>query len=84
MDAQFLKCHSNTRKCLNVEDRGEWECRDSELYVAPKEIPRSGTVLLAKVVRRKGKYTVGTAIEINTDMVRKCFSKVDEYVEEGG
>lgn len=76
MDVQFLRCHSNTKKCTSVNNDGSrsektWECRDGDIYIAPAEIPREGTVILAKV-------------EISTDMVRKCFTKVDEYVEEGG
>ena len=79
MDVQFLRCHSNTKKCNildNCETLGEQhECRINEVYVAPIEIP--------KVVRRKGKYTIGQIIVISADLVRKCFSKTDEYVEEG-
>lgn len=87
MDTQFLRCHSNTKKCNildNCETLGEQhECRINEVYVAPIEIPKDGNVLLAKVVRRKGKYTIGQIIVISADFVRKCFSKTDEYVEEG-
>lgn len=91
MDVQFLRCHSNTKKCTSVNNDGSrsektWECRDGEMYIAPAEIPREGTVILAKVDRGKNrKWSVSKkVIEISTDMVRKCFSKVDEYVEEGG
>lgn len=90
MDVQFLKCHSNTKKCIAVNSNGNktcktWECRDGDVYVAPSEIPRVGTVLLAKVEREKRKWFINkTVIEISVDMVRKCFIKTDEYVEEGG
>lgn len=91
MDVQFLRCHSNTKKCTGVNNDGNrfektWECRDGDIYVAPSEIPRDGTVILAKVERGKNrKWAVcKTAIEISADMVRKCFTKVDEFVEEGG
>lgn len=91
MDVQLLRCHSNTKKCTSVnneDSRSEktWECRDGDIYIAPAEIPRGGTVILAKVERGKNrKWSVSKkAIEISTDMVRKCFSKVDEYMEEGG
>lgn len=91
MDVQFLRCHSNTKKCTsfnNEDSRSEktWECRDGDIYIAPAEIQREGTVILAKVKRGKNrKWSVSKkVIEISTDMVRKCFSKVDEYVEEGG
>lgn len=91
MDVQFLRCHSNTKKCTCVNNEGNrsektWECRDGDIYVAPSEIPREGNVILAKVERGKNrKWSVSKkAVEISTDMVRKCFTKVDEYVEEGG
>lgn len=59
---------------------------ETEIYIAPAEIPREATVILAKVERGKNrKWSVSKkAIEISADMVRKCFSKVDEYMEEGG
>lgn len=88
MDVQFLKCHSNTKKCTVVrEDKGKvWECRCGDVYIAPAKIPKNGTIILAKLKREKsGKCSVDKpVIEIRTDMVRKCFTKVDEYVEEGG
>lgn len=91
MDVQFLRCHSNTKKCTSVNNDGSrsektWERRDGDIYIAPAEIPREATVILAKVERGKNrKWSVSKkAIEISADMVRKCFSKVDEYMEEGG
>ena len=58
LDVQFLRCHSNTKKCNildNCETLGEQhECRKKEVYVAPKEIPKDWNVLIAMVVRRKG------------------------------
>lgn len=91
MDVQFLRCHSNTKKCTSVNNDGSrsektWECRDGDIYIAPAEIPREGTVILAKVERGKNrKWSVSKkVIEISADMVRKCFTKIDEYVEEGG
>ena len=43
MDVQFLRCHSNTKKCTGVNNDGNrsektWECRDGDIYVAPSEI----------------------------------------------
>ena len=70
-------------KIADLKKRGNVE---TDIYIAPAEIPRGGTVILAKVEREKNrKWSVSKkAIEISTDMVRKCFTKVDEYVEEGG
>lgn len=92
MDVQFIRCHSNTKKCIPITEglvatNEEWECKIGQMYIAPREIPKgTGRIIIMKLKKvSDNKYAVDKPIlGIHSDMVRKCFTKVDEFVEEGG